>query len=236
MVLRPGVAVRLAASRGGFGSVDDLVGAYEAAGGEPVERDRLRWWEAMGTLKWGVICILQASSHWTGLSRSVELAAIGRRAAEQEEDLLALLAGPSDYEPDPAGDAVDHRVVHDRPTARELLQAVGEYLVNVREGVEGRLGFHARVAGNVVAMVERELALGEGHATRHAARLADLGVADDEELASRIRSGVMDDDWHTVAAVVRESVRDKLTVSHPGYWLPDGRSSGTSGGSEEATG
>ena len=80
----------------------------------------------------------------------------------------------------------------------------------------GRLGFHARVAGNVVAMVERELALGEGHATRHAARLADLGVADDEELASRIRSGVMDDDWHAVAAVVRESVRDKLSVSHPG--------------------
>ena len=148
---------------GGFGSVDDLVGAYEtAAGGLRRPRERLRWWEAMGTLKWGVICILQASAHWTGVSRSVELAAIGRRAAEQEEDLLDLLAGRASTNPTRPATPSTTAVVHDRPTARELLDAVGEYLVDVREGVDGRLGFHARVAGNVVAIVEREIALGDG--------------------------------------------------------------------------
>jgi aminoglycoside phosphotransferase (APT) family kinase protein len=76
---------------GGFGDYDDLIGAYEAAGGGPVDRDALHWWEALGTLKWGVMCIAQALVHTSGGVRSVELAAIGRRVCENEWDLLALL-------------------------------------------------------------------------------------------------------------------------------------------------
>jgi len=42
-------------------------------------------------VKWGVICIMQAATHLNGLTRSVELAAIGRRVCENEHDLLELL-------------------------------------------------------------------------------------------------------------------------------------------------
>ena len=76
---------------GGFGEVDELVAAYEAASGRTVDRDALAWWETFGTLKWGIICIMQASAHLTGATRSVELAAIGRRVCEVEHDLLLLL-------------------------------------------------------------------------------------------------------------------------------------------------
>ncbi len=78
---------------GGFGDVDELVAAYESAPGSPgtVDRDALAWWEAMGTLKWGVMCMLQAATHLSGTVRSVELAAIGRRVCEVEHDLLLLL-------------------------------------------------------------------------------------------------------------------------------------------------
>jgi aminoglycoside phosphotransferase (APT) family kinase protein len=76
---------------GGFGDVDDLVAAYEARSGTSVDRDALRWWETLGTLKWGVMCNMQASAHLSGMVRSVELAMIGRRVAEQEHDLLLLL-------------------------------------------------------------------------------------------------------------------------------------------------
>jgi aminoglycoside phosphotransferase (APT) family kinase protein len=76
---------------GGFGDVDDLVAAYEARSGQPVDRDALRWWETLGTLKWGVMCNMQANAHLSGMVRSVELAMIGRRVAEQEHDLLLLL-------------------------------------------------------------------------------------------------------------------------------------------------
>ena len=76
---------------GGFGSRDELLAAYEAAGGGAVDPAELHWWEVLGTLKWGVICVMQATAHLTGLSRSVELAAIGRRVCETEHDLLELL-------------------------------------------------------------------------------------------------------------------------------------------------
>jgi aminoglycoside phosphotransferase (APT) family kinase protein len=76
---------------GGFGRVEDLLAAYESCGGEPADPEIVRWWQVLGTLKWGLICILQTTSHLTGLSRSVELAAIGRRVCENEHDLLLLL-------------------------------------------------------------------------------------------------------------------------------------------------
>jgi len=76
---------------GGFGEVPDLVDAYEAASGRTVDLDALRWWETFGTLKWGIMCIMQAAAHLTGAARSVELAAIGRRVCEVEHDLLLLL-------------------------------------------------------------------------------------------------------------------------------------------------
>ncbi|TMR98525.1 phosphotransferase family protein [Nonomuraea basaltis] len=76
---------------GGFGTYDDLVHAYEEAGGDHVDRDALRWWETFGVLKWGIICVMQTMRHLRGGARSVELAAIGRRVCENEWDLLRML-------------------------------------------------------------------------------------------------------------------------------------------------
>lgn len=75
----------------GVGDVDDLVAAYEATSGLTIDRGALRWWETLGSLKWGVMCMMQANAHLSGMVRSVELAAIGRRVCEQEHDLLLLL-------------------------------------------------------------------------------------------------------------------------------------------------
>ncbi|MHB8593548.1 MAG: phosphotransferase family protein, partial [Acidimicrobiales bacterium] len=76
---------------GGFGTVDELVDAYERAAAVHVDRRALAWWEMLGTLRWGIICIVQAMTHTSGALRSVELAAIGRRVCEVEWDLLELL-------------------------------------------------------------------------------------------------------------------------------------------------
>jgi len=75
----------------GVGTVDELLDAYAQNGGDRVDPDRLRWWEVMGTLRWGIICITQAATHLSGGFRSVELAAIGRRTCQVEWDLLDLL-------------------------------------------------------------------------------------------------------------------------------------------------
>ncbi|GAA2595455.1 phosphotransferase family protein [Actinomadura fulvescens] len=76
---------------GGFGPYDQLIEAYERAGGTEVDRVALRWWEMFGVARWAIICVMQARRHLTGGERSVELAALGRRVVENEWDLLRML-------------------------------------------------------------------------------------------------------------------------------------------------
>ncbi len=77
----------------GVGTYEQLVSAYERESGLSVDPDVVRWWEVLGTLKWGIMCMIQTSSHLLGLARSHELAAIGRRVCENEYDLFLALDG-----------------------------------------------------------------------------------------------------------------------------------------------
>ena len=107
---------------------------------------------------------------------------------------------------------------HDAPSAAELVEAVREWLErDVLTATEGRLRFHTRVAINMLGMVERELHLGPEMAAAHRERLDRLGVADDAELAARIRRGELADRAEEVRAVLREAVTDKLRVANPKY-------------------
>ena len=76
---------------GGIGERDEFFRAYERAGGDAVDPEVVRFWEACGDLKWAVICIAQAKTYLDGGVKSVELASIGRRTAEAEYDLLELM-------------------------------------------------------------------------------------------------------------------------------------------------
>lgn len=150
----------------GLGTHEELLAAYRAAGGADIGLEELRWWEILGTLRWGLMCVSQAQAHLSGAHRSVELAAIGRRVCEQEWDLLLLL------EPDAAARAAAGRPLlsgeprpepapFGRPTASELLDAVREFLTDqVMPATSGQLAFHARVAANALAVVAREIELG----------------------------------------------------------------------------
>lgn len=107
---------------------------------------------------------------------------------------------------------------HDAPDTAELLAAVREWIDNdVLPATEGRLKFHARVASNVLAIVEREIVLGPDQAVAHRARLDRLGVADDAELASAIRRREFDERASELRDLLRESVVDKLAVANPRY-------------------
>jgi aminoglycoside phosphotransferase (APT) family kinase protein len=167
----------------GLGTREELLAAYRAAGGAEVSTGELRWWEILGTLRWGVICLNQAWAHLSGLHRSVELAAIGRRVAEQEWDLLTLLwpaeaAEAAARRSRPSADPKPAPAPQGRPTASELLDAVRGFLTDqVMPATGGQVAFHARVAANVLAIVARELDLdpppaGASLADEVAARLA----------------------------------------------------------------
>jgi aminoglycoside phosphotransferase (APT) family kinase protein len=76
---------------GGFGGYRDLLDGHAAAGGAPVSLERLLFWQALGSLKWGVMCLMMYASFASGADRSIERAMIGRRASETEIDLVLLM-------------------------------------------------------------------------------------------------------------------------------------------------
>ena len=78
---------------GGFGRREDLYAAYEAAGGERVDPERVRFWEVLNNLKWAISCVRRGSARRAdGHPARVELAAIGRRLEEPLWDLMNLTA------------------------------------------------------------------------------------------------------------------------------------------------
>ncbi|NEW86045.1 phosphotransferase family protein [Rhodopseudomonas sp. WA056] len=76
---------------GGLGSREEMFEGYEAAGGR-VDPDRVKFWEVMGTLRWGIMCCGMMQRFRQGPDHSMERAMIGRRSSETEIDLLRLLA------------------------------------------------------------------------------------------------------------------------------------------------
>ncbi len=212
---------------GGFGDVEGFLATYTAASGRTVDLDRIRWWEAYATVKWAVVCLLQASAHLSRATRSVELAAIGRRVCESEWDLLGLLgvarpAVPETMSGEEPGEAREGgwpgaSPLFGPPSMAELVEAVREYLDKVIASAEGAARFEARVAHNVLSMVGREMDQGDGLQAAHHQRLQALGYPDDRAVAAAIRAGRYDDDLDGLGAVLAADTRDQLLVSHPSY-------------------
>jgi hypothetical protein len=201
---------------GGFGSREDLLDGYAAAGGTPPTSEELHWWEVYGTLRWTILCRHQAERYLSGSDSSIEYAVLGRKICEQEHDLLLTLGLTSPMTvPDPLNDApASDAPPHDRPNASTLIDAVGAFLLEAEQPDE-RLRFHARVAASALRIARRELLLGEAHKTAHHARLQALGCETDADLATAIRTGALDDRTNEVVDAIRASIIDKLTVANP---------------------
>lgn len=76
---------------GGLAPRERFIRAYEAASGRTVDRRAADWWEIVGNVRWGVICLAQANRHLSGEDPNVELASLGRRSAEMQLEALRLI-------------------------------------------------------------------------------------------------------------------------------------------------
>ena len=76
---------------GGVGAREPFYRAYELESGRTLDRGALRWWEALSAAKVCVVWIVQMNAYLSGVIPSVDQAAMGRRMAETELDLLELL-------------------------------------------------------------------------------------------------------------------------------------------------
>lgn len=76
---------------GGFGQLEDLLIAYNQQTGSAITASEIDWWEMLGSMKWGIMCMIMYEAFRSGADASVERAAIGRRVSETEIDLINLL-------------------------------------------------------------------------------------------------------------------------------------------------
>lgn len=116
----------------------------------------------------------------------------------------------------------------ERPTAVELLEAVREFIEqDALPALAGRSAFHARVAVNAIAIVERELTLGPANEASERARLATLLGHDGDldslraDLSTAIRSGALDERRAEVLDALRASTRAALAIANPKYLGPN---------------
>ncbi|WP_317450796.1 phosphotransferase family protein [Sphingopyxis sp. LK2115] len=191
----------------GLGSLDDYFAAYEAAGGRPVDRERFRFWLVYRTLWWALGCLQMGEAWRSGADRTVERVVVGRRAAEQELDLVRLLEieapeaerarplpPPAHTAPAPTGE----------PTNREMVQAVRDWIGGaIKPRAVGHAKFEAVVAMNALGIVLRDLDAG--------ARAEDKALADEllAGTATLARPGLL--------ARLRRAVLDKCAVDSPKY-------------------
>lgn len=76
---------------GGIAEPHEFLERYGALTGRSVTLAELRPFELLGNVRWAVGALTQARRHLAGEERSVELAVLGRLAAEIEHEVLALL-------------------------------------------------------------------------------------------------------------------------------------------------
>jgi aminoglycoside phosphotransferase (APT) family kinase protein len=88
-------AWRFGADERRLGGIDDpaaYLARYAELTGTVVPAEELDAWEVLGNCKWAVGCLSQGRRHLSGEDPSVEFAVLGRLAAEQELEVLDLIA------------------------------------------------------------------------------------------------------------------------------------------------
>ena len=107
---------------------------------------------------------------------------------------------------------------HDVPDARELVEAVRDYLQDdLGPRAEGRDRFILRVAANALSIAAREIAALPADAVAHAERLAAFSVDSEQALCDAIRSGGLDGRLDELAESLWATTLDKLAVANPAY-------------------
>lgn len=117
--------------------------------------------------------------------------------------------------------------MHEQPSLSELAEAVRRFIAETaRPQLTGHAAFHARVAENVLAIIERELEQSEDADRAARKRLAALlgeSRADsprhilDRRLSEAIRQGEMTLDTPGLLEHLKASTIDQLKVDQPRY-------------------
>lgn len=76
---------------GGFGTYRQLLDGYRSVRDHAPDTIELHRWQLYAALGWGLVCLTMLELHSSGVDPGLERAAVGRRLAESEIDILLLL-------------------------------------------------------------------------------------------------------------------------------------------------
>lgn len=107
------------------------------------------------------------------------------------------------------------------PSASELIEAVRLFLAEIEPTLAGRQAFHAKVAGNALALVVRELAAPAAPAERAALQaltgLDGPTVALRAELCARLRDGRASVETPGLVDALLTATTAQMAVDNPRY-------------------
>ena len=205
---------------GGFGHYESLFAGYEAESGQQVDRQRVKFWEVFGSFWWAIGCLGMAEHYRTGPDQTVERPAIGRRTSECQVDCVNLLI------PGPVAlvQGEDLSAANEMPRLDELLISVRDHLRgDIMQQTSGRASFLARVAGNSLDIVLRDLSLGPPQRAAEHERLRTLLQSEDGldalrwRLVQGLRSGAIPLDLPGLAQHLRSTAVNQLAIDQPRY-------------------
>ena len=113
------------------------------------------------------------------------------------------------------------------PKTEELVRSVALWLEQIRPSLDPRNAFLARVAGNALATIERELTLGPQAEAKAIEKMAEIlghsGAFDalNTELCDRIASGELTVDTPGLLEALHVIAFDQLAIDQPRY-QPEG--------------
>lgn len=111
----------------------------------------------------------------------------------------------------------------DAPDLPEILRTVREFVDEITDRLGGLDRYHALCATYLLSVAERELA--EGAAVDQAEQAAfSRWSGDPAALATRIRSGALDDEWEQLFPLLLDHVVNKVRISKPEHLHPMHRS------------
>lgn len=203
---------------GGFGSIEELLEAYQSVSGIEVNRSDLTFWQVFGSFWWSIMTLSMAFSWRTGETPSLERPVIGRRSSEGQMDCANLII-PGSFE------FPDTKMLHQGsqlPMPAELLEGVRKFLKDdIAVSQSGRSCFLAKVAANSLGIAQREFLYGPELACAECKRLQDLlGAGELEELRWKLVNelrGELALDTPGLDVHLKHTVAGQLAIDQPDY-------------------
>ncbi len=184
---------------GGIGKRADFYRGYAEAAGRPVDEAAIRYWEIMAHARWAVIALQQGDRFVAGGEMSLDLALTGRRIAELEYELLAMIDADAPAGPVPDG------LPADRADAAELAAlARDSFARDLLPVLPDAQRLNGLMLANALGIAAREISARVRPAT------AGRG------LVAAIRDGRHDAD-RPLHGALREEARARTAIVNPKY-------------------